>query len=156
MNRDIRRAAIRKRREFRLNGRSPRYRRLQKEMGKLVKKAKAEWFEQVKNEAILANNMQGYYRAVKHMSTKDAPEKFDIRKMLPGKSDPEICEEVADYFIAVSNEFVPLEGPITGGVPVEPPELYRIAARLRGMKKPKSQVEGDIPPDLEFILEYTF
>ena len=43
----------------------------------------------------------------------------------------------------MSDEFEPLDGPLDRGERVEPPELYQISARLRGMKKPKSQVEGE-------------
>ena len=91
MNQDVRRSARRKRREFILNGRSPRFRSLQKETIGLVKKAKKAWFNGVKEEALNSKN-QGYYWAVKGMLTKEEPKRFDVRTLLPGKTDEEICE----------------------------------------------------------------
>ena len=69
---------------------------------------------------------------------------------MPGKTDKECSEEIADYFVQISDEFDPLEsviGSIGEGIRAAP-EIYRIAGRLRSMRKPKSQVLGDIPPDL--------
>ena len=130
-----------------MNGKSQRFKRLQKEMSVLVRKAKKKFFEGVKEEAIACKNSKGYYKAVKKLSCNDAPEPFNLRLLLPGKTDTEVCEEVATYFNGISDEFEPLDGPVDGPRK-DPPEMHRIAAKLRHMKKPKSQVRCDIPPEL--------
>ena len=70
MNNDVRRSANRKRREFILNGRSSRYRRLQKETGTLVRKAKKEFFKEVKEEALTSGNSSGWYRRLENYRQK--------------------------------------------------------------------------------------
>ena len=78
MNNDIRRCSKSKRRAFRQEGRGPNYRRLEKEMNKLVKEAKSRFFEGVKAEVVEKGNNRGYYRAVKRFSTKDCPTPWNI------------------------------------------------------------------------------
>ena len=148
MNNDIRRCAKKKRRAFRLEGRGPAYRRLQKEMDKLVKHAKGLFFEDLKKDLKAGGKTKGYHRTVKRFSTKEAPNPWDVREMLPDKTDDERCEVIAEYFNKISGEFVPLPAPHYSDVTGTPPEAYQIAARLKSMKKPKSQVQGDLPPDL--------
>ena len=107
-----------------------------------------EFFEKVKSDALEKNNTKGYHKVVKSFSSKEKPKPFDVRTLMPGKSDAERCEEVAEYFIRVSDEFVPLLAPVRCSEERVPPELHKIASRLRHMKKPRSQVRGDIPPEL--------
>ena len=68
--------------------------------------------------------------------------------MMTEKTDSERCEEIACYFNIISDEFVPLEQPVQSDEERVPPELYQIAGKLCSMRRPKSQVVGDIPPDL--------
>ena len=153
MNGDIRRCSKRKRRCFRLHGRGPEYRELEKQMDRLLKKAKGEFFENIKHELLENGDVRDYHKAVKRFSSKEAPVPWDLRIMMPGKSDWERCEEVAAYFNQISDEFEPLLEPLHVGQAGDPPELHRIAARLRSMRKPRSQVVGDIPPNL--VTEYS-
>ena len=85
MNNDIRRCSKRKRRKFREQGRGPEYRGLEMEI--LVKKAKMDFFENVKEEMFDKGNTRGYHKAVKRFTTKEAPSPWDVRTMMPGKSD---------------------------------------------------------------------
>ena len=98
MNPDIKRCAKRKRRTFKLEGRGPNYRKLQKEMDRLVGIAKRSFFDDVKKEVIEKKNTRNYHKTVKKFSCREAAPPWDVRVMLPGKSDEERCEEVASYF----------------------------------------------------------
>ena len=148
MNNDIRRCAKKKHRAFQLEGRGPAYRRLQKEMNKLVAQAKGVFFEELKQDIKTGGKTKGYHRTVKRFSTKEAPRPWDVRELLPDREDSDRCEEIAQYFNEISGEFEPLCAPYHNDHPRSPPERYQIAARLKSMRKPKSQVPGDLPPDL--------
>ena len=70
---------------------------------------------------------------------------------MPGLTDSESANKIADYFNKISREFKPL-------APSEIPATYhrqlnllsegQVKAMIRWVKKPKSTVKGDIPPAL--------
>ena len=71
--------------------------------------------------------------------------------MFPGLSDCEISEIVADFFNKISQEYDPLPDPcrhIYKEDFTKYVEEYEVSARLKTFKKPKSQVQGDIAPEL--------
>ena len=82
-----------------------------------------------------------------HYTTKQAPKKWDIRSMFPGKSNRQIGDLVAGYFNAISKEFFPLndneeeEGPFT----VPKFVLHEVAGRLRTSKKTSVPCPGQHP-----------
>ena len=152
----IRRLIKIRKRVFKNEGRSKTWKRLKKEIQKLIKIAKSEHFDKIKKLAHEANNPSSYFRAMKKMSSEETTKQWDIRNLFPGLSDAEIAEKVAVFFMRISDEFEPLEGPY---VPTnntvtpesraeEAPKAYQISQKLKHMKKPKSQVEGDLPPEL--------
>ena len=101
-------------------------------------------------------NVSMYYKAVSALKNREAPKKWDPRTLFPGLSDLEIGEKVAAYFNAISEEFPPLDiNNIPSGEHVEyaPLKRYEVAAALKAFKKPKSCVQGDIPPRL--VTEYS-
>ena len=84
---------------------------------------------------------------MKNFSKFKHPEQFDVLSLLPGKTDQEVSEALADYFIQVSMEFDPL---LPSNIPCKKPMGDRtlacpeVAARLKKMRKPISMVPGDI------------
>ena len=92
-----------------------------------------------------------FYRNVKAFGTAERPKTFDVRDLCPGMSDREAADSVAQYFNAISREFLPL-------APHEIPATYhrqldllsdeQVEKMIRSAKKPKSTVKGDIPPPL--------
>ena len=71
--------------------------------------------------------------------------------MYEGQSEEEIAEDLAEYFVAVSREFDPLEpdqipAAQERGLPVL--QNFEVASRIRRFRKPKSMVPGDIFPSL--------
>ena len=145
-----RRLVRKRKRIFKREGRSDRWKRAKKKTEELAEKLKKEYFEKMKKVAFAAKNSKCYYKAVKMLGGKEAPKTFDIRVLFPGKSDAEIVEELAAYFNRISNEFVPLGKASAALLEHErkPPEMCLIAARLKSFKKPNSRVEGDLPPAL--------
>ena len=73
--------------------------------------------------------------------------------MFPGEPDDQIAEKAAEYFNRISQEYTPLNEPLSCDYShIGPIYMYQIAAKLSHMRKPKSQVEGDLPPRL--VTEY--
>ena len=71
--------------------------------------------------------------------------------MRPGASDPDLAEELACYFNAVSSEFSALEPdeiPQTYDEPLPTLQVWEVAGRIKHFRKPKSMVAGDIFPQL--------
>ena len=74
---------------------------------------------------------------------------------MPGSTDLQVAEGLADNFNAVSSEFQPLEPediPATHDVALPRLEVWQVAGRLKHFRKPKSMVAGDIFPKLVTII----
>ena len=81
---------------------------------------------------------------------KDAPEPWDVSNLYQEETDDQIVEYIAEFFNRISQEYVSIPNPrVIEEAEVEPIlEQYIVASRIKSFKKPKSQVRGDIPPDL--------
>ena len=75
--------------------------------------------------------------------------------MFTGESDISIANTLSEYFVTVSDEFEPL--PSVYGLQDEEnlnerilriPTVEEISSKLKTIKKPRSQVNGDIAPEL--------
>ena len=150
-NNGIKKANRKKMRIYKAEGKSVRYMEAKKAYDKLVKKAKKCYLGSIIDKIMFAGNTQAYYSAVKLLKTKEAPKVWDIRDLFPGLSDFEISENVAGFFNGISQEYTPIPNPKLLEEKKEWPkviETHQVAARLRTFKKTKSQVPGDISPDL--------
>ena len=118
----------------------------------------AAWKEKkIRTEDELRKRKRGYMDTQReHILAKDAnrnffkqaekPEPFDIREIIPDKSDKEVAEELSVYFNRISEEFDALEpGQIPQTTYEELPILqtFEVAARIKKFRKPKSMVKGD-------------
>ena len=150
VNNIYRRLVRKRKRIFMKEGRSQRWKEAKKKTDEMAEELKRKYFERMKAAAFAAKNSKGYYKTIRMLGGKEAPKVFDIRVLFPGRSDFEIAEELAIYFNQISNEFIPLGPPGNDLLDAErsPPEMFRIAARLKAFKKPASRVNGDIPPAL--------
>ena len=95
-------------------------------------------------------NSGPYYRAVNLFKSKEFPTPWDISNLFTESSDEEISELVAEFFNRISLEYEPIENPEKKEeVEIRTHlQMYQVAAKLKSCKKPKSVVEGDIPPEL--------
>ena len=88
----------------------------------------------------------------KPLQSVDKIPNFDVKEMYSaGCSDLEAANECADFFSAISDEFVLLDLsriPSTYSLRLPRIEFADIAFRLRTMRKPRSMVPGDIFPQL--------
>ena len=139
-----------KKRYYKKHGKTRVWRKKEKKVQQVILEAKRLYIERVKKRIIEEGNTKCYFQAVKILSSFEAPTKWKIQSMLPGKTDLEIAEEAAEFFNSISRTFEPLD-PLIGPIKDQShlcPELHEVAQRLRYMKKPKSTVADDIDPRL--------
>ena len=139
----IKRAIRNRRRTFIAQGRSELWKKKKLEVELLIKEAKERYFEGVKKKVLEGGSSKGYFTAAGLLGSKEAPIRWQIQKMYPDLSDSEIAEIAAAYFNEISQQFKPVREPDLSKTRA-PPELFEIAAALKGFKKPKSTVQGDI------------
>ena len=132
-------------------GRTAAWKERRKVVAEAVKERKKGYMETQKSHILEGDANRNFYKHVKNFSRFERPQQFDVRSLLPGKTDSQVGEVLADYFIQVSREFDPLE---PADIPCHKPtggaslEKFEVAARLRKLRKPKSLVPGDIFPKL--------
>ena len=71
--------------------------------------------------------------------------------MRPNKSKAEIAEELADFFVQVSNEHTPhnpSDTPTTYSSPYTRKTLDEMTKMIKEIKKPHSMIPGDVMPSL--------
>ena len=77
---------------------------------------------------------KNFYKHVKNFGRFEKPPQFDVRSLLPGKTDAKVSEALADYFICISREFDPLEHsnvPFTRQSDVPILECHDVAMRIK-------------------------
>ena len=131
--------------------RTPRWREEKKRVDEVVKNRKKEYIATQKTHLLAEDANRNFYKHVRNFSKLEKPPQFDVRTLVPGKTDEEAAAVLAEFFNKVSREFDPLEPsdvpcPVPAGC--KPLAHYQVAARLRKMRKPKSMVPGDIYPQL--------
>ena len=142
ITRGMRRLARRKRREYRLNGKSQRWFRLQERMDELMADSKLMYVERVK-----AGGQRAYFNAIKQLNCKEKPREWEVSSLFPEASEVEVGNKVAEFFTQITDNFTPLGEPVRGQGRGPVTEEY-VAKKLREAKKPNSTVKGDILPRL--------
>ena len=94
----------------------------------VVRERKRNYIENQKGYLLAEDANRNFYKHVKNFSKFERPQQFDVRMLLPGKSDFETAEVLADYFNKVSKEFDPLE---PSDIPAAKPASGRQLACLR-------------------------
>ena len=145
----IKQAIRRKKREYKRNRRSARYKSLCPQSDSALLLSKQDFFAKVKKQMAESRNSRNYFKAVKKLNSGDTEQQqWRISDQFPGKCDQDIADEVADFFNKISQEYVPLipiESDAAAGACPAPQE---ISGRLKSFRKPKSRVDGDIFPQL--------
>ena len=95
MNDRLKRLIRNKRRYYALHGRNVVWRRKQARLQRLIKAAKKAYFAKIKKKLTEAGDARGYYQGAKLLSSHDAPSRWKIQRMFPGKSDAQIGEVTA-------------------------------------------------------------
>ena len=142
-----------KKREYKRNRRSDRWLLLERKMRMTLLEGRTEFFNRVKTKVKESKNSRAYFRAVALLASNDdrikPKEDWNVTDMFPGETDIEVAEKLACYFNRISSEFEPLRQPATPECAIEYcPAVHEISARLKSIRKPRSQVPGDVPPAL--------
>ena len=96
------------------------------------------------------------FNALKNLNCPNKPTKsWSIFEMYAEESELDLLEMLADFFNSISSEFEPVSEvdiPVTYDREILKLDPITIENMLRKIKKPKSMVPGDIPPNLVTIL----
>ena len=146
------RQLIKKRRKvYHREGRSGRWKELMKKVRKLVKKRAGNYWNFQKRDLLRPDASRVFFKNVRAYSSREKPAQFDVRTILPGRTDEAVAECLADHFNGISCEFEGLDPdsvPQTFSSPVQVLTREAVTARLSHFKKPKSMVKHDIFPAL--------
>ena len=91
------------------------------------------------------------HKAVKNLRCGEKPKAWDPSTLFPDKDDLQICEEMADFFNNISQEFAPLsesDFPQTHNRQLVPLMPHEVSARLKAAKKSNAMVPGDVFPKM--------
>ena len=125
-----------------------------REIERQIKERKKGYMNTQKEHILAEDANRNFFKHVKNFSRLEKPKIFDVREILPDRSDEQVAEDLAVYFNKVSREFEPLEPsqiPTTKPSSLPELQLHEVASRLRRFRKPKSMVPGDIFPKLVTI-----
>ena len=95
---------------------------------------KKEYLWTQKDHILAEDANRNFYKHVKNFNTIEKPREFDVRSLMPGKSDREVAETLAEYFNKISQEFDPLQPhqiPSTWHEPITPLMNHEVSARIR-------------------------
>ena len=143
----------RRKKIFRIQGRSKSWKKIKKRTEEIIRERKRVYLEyQVKKSSEKGGLGNRFAALAKPFMSVDKVADFDVKTLCSeGASDIQAAEECADYFSAISDEFVPLDVsllPSTHSIRLIPVQRTEIIKRLKSFKKPRSMVPGDIFPQL--------
>lgn len=82
-----------------------------------------------------------------HLTDPDKPKSWNPSQLRPGLPDQDLAEDLAAFFMKITNEFEPLDMskiPVTYSNPLPILAPHKVADMIRKAKKPSSTVQGDI------------
>ena len=137
-----------KKRWYKRRGKGRAWHAYAKHVAEEIELAKGRFANKVKDTIVETGDSKVYWRVVKMLKTDDplGSAAWNISTLFPEKSDQEIADLSAEYFNRISKEFHPVLPP-AATIPqdqLEPPSRAMIERRIKDMKKPRGQVEGDI------------
>ena len=91
INQSIKKLVKKRKREFKKNGRSARWKQLKKETNEEIENAKKEFFAKGRKKAKEEKNSSAFYKVVNCVKDGEAPKQFDIKKLKPDMSTAELA-----------------------------------------------------------------
>ena len=98
----IRRLISCRKRVFKKNRRGIRWEKIKKKTKNAIKEAKRNIFSKFKEKAETTNDPSFYYKVLRMLKDKEKPKPFDIKKLQPKLPEQDLCEELPDFFGAIS------------------------------------------------------
>ena len=149
---DVLRRLWKKRRKiYDREGRSRRWRKLKKKSSAIYRERAAKYVQIQKDKLTGPDASKHFFKHVKSYSCKEKPKIFEIGDLFPDLNEKQTAEKLADHFSTVAGPQAPLEQadiPSSYSKPRPVLDPTAVMQKLKGMKKPKSTVKGDIFPCL--------
>ena len=147
---EIKRVIRRRRRRFVKHRRGPQWRAVKEETERLIKESKQKYYTEAIEKLKGEGSGQLPYAILRELAIPDRPAPWSVNQLAPGQSDELLAEDLADYFVRITDEFTPIGGycPATYQAPFPLMEPHQVSALIKAGKKPKSAVCGDLLPSL--------
>ena len=95
---------IRKKKKiYRAEGRSERWKDMQKETDRILTERKEQYYARFSDK--LKKGGRNYHNAVKSLRSVEAPTSWNISELFPQMSEESVAEKAAEYFNSISDEF---------------------------------------------------
>ena len=151
MTREVKRKIRRRKKYYAKNGNNIIWQQKRDAVYEAVNKAKKAYLAREEEKLTQPGSNRLAYRAIQNLRSHDKPKTWDIKSLNPKLSDEELSEELAEFFNSISSEFEPLTNhdlPEPDNQPMDWLQPHEVSSRLKGFKKPRSMVDGDIYPPL--------
>ena len=149
---EIRCEIRRRKRRFDKWQRGPRWKQAKETTDHLIKESKEAFYKEAVEKLKQKGSSQLPYKALRELAIPDRPDPWTVNETRPGLSNTDLAEKLASYFVRVTDEFEPIDPdyipPVTFDSPYDVLMPHQVAAMIRGEKKSKSAVQGDMLPSL--------
>ena len=126
---------------FKCQGRSKAWKRLKEITTKMIKFKRSHYMEKHKIFITTPGAAATFFKNVRAYNSAEKPKIWDVKSIRPSLTNAQLALELSTYFNKISGEFSPLKSSeIPCTFPRDLPVLrpYRVAARIKGIKKPRS------------------
>ena len=149
---NIRKMVRRRKAVFRNRGRRIDWKKIKKYTRRMISKKKREYYVSAAADLSKPGSHQLPYKALEKIRHAQGPVTFDIRALAPDKTEPELADDLADYFSDISQKFAPLTVEVLPQID-QPHDLLdldteEVISALTSIKKPKTNVSIDPPSRL--------
>ena len=110
INDEIRWAIRTRNRWFKKYQRSEKWRLAKQHTDKLIVAAKREFYEKSLDKFCVQGGGAIPYKMLKELTVPDRPKKWSINELKPKMTDDVLAEDLADFFVWITDEFEPLSG----------------------------------------------
>ena len=142
---------IKKRRNiFKCEGRSTRWKRIDKSIKKTLEIRQSKYFEKESDRLKSLGRPSSWYSLLSKMNDLDAPKQWSINDLEPDTDIKTLANNLAKHFTSITNqasELLPGDIPESKANNVLIPQVLEeeVARRIKKYKKPSSSVPGDLP-----------
>ena len=142
----IKRIIRRKKRQYKRGGKDKKWKDIDAALQVEIGDNRRRHIEKVKKRVLEDRNPRAYHAAINIMKNKNPIPKWTPSELFPGETDLQVAERCAVFFNSISSEFEQIEPPRPPENKLQPPLVYEVSGRLKSIRKPRSQVPGDLDP----------
>ena len=95
-------------RHYEKHGRKNGWIEIMEDTNTVIKKNKEKFYKKECDKLKTAGSHSIPYKALVHMNDPEKPPTWSVNQLQPQMTDTELAEDMADFFVQISNEFVPL------------------------------------------------